>query len=421
MATDINRIEGPIIEVSITPSPTIVATLSDPIKGPKGDKGDKGDTGPQGPVGPRGPQGPPGESGTANVYGSNLTMSEEDNTTVSEAIAAKADSSSLASVATSGSYTDLENKPTIPTVPTDVSAFNNDAGYLTSFTETDPTVPNWAKAQNKPTYTASEVGAIADTAPAASITQQDISNWNGKLDSFTETDPTVPSWAKAENKPTYTASEVGAATSADIATAIAAIDLSGLSTATNLVNEAAEGSLRAVSATEPAGAVYNLGKYAVALNRDTKAAGQASFATGTATSARGGSSHAEGNHTQANGNYSHSEGFYTIASRQSQHVFGEYNVEESGSNTTKGVYVEIVGNGDNTTRSNARTLDWSGNEVLAGKLTLGASGVNSMDAATVGQLPPTLSGGTGISITNNTINSDIEYLTNSDILAIWND
>lgn len=33
------------------------------------------------------------------------------------------------------------------------------------------------------------------------------------LTSFTETDPTVPSWAKAASKPTYTAAEVGAATS----------------------------------------------------------------------------------------------------------------------------------------------------------------------------------------------------------------
>lgn len=32
----------------------------------------------------------------------------------------------------SGNYNDLTNKPTIPTVPTDVSSFNNDAGYLTS-------------------------------------------------------------------------------------------------------------------------------------------------------------------------------------------------------------------------------------------------------------------------------------------------
>ena len=38
----------------------------------------------------------------------------------------------FATVATSGSYNDLINKPTIPTVPTNVSAFNNDAGYITS-------------------------------------------------------------------------------------------------------------------------------------------------------------------------------------------------------------------------------------------------------------------------------------------------
>ena len=35
----------------------------------------------------------------------------------------------------SGDYNDLTNKPTIPTVPTNVSAFTNDAGYLTSYTE----------------------------------------------------------------------------------------------------------------------------------------------------------------------------------------------------------------------------------------------------------------------------------------------
>lgn len=35
------------------------------------------------------------------------------------------------------------------------------AGYITGFTETDPTVPAWAKEQNKPSYSASEVGAMA--------------------------------------------------------------------------------------------------------------------------------------------------------------------------------------------------------------------------------------------------------------------
>lgn len=54
----------------------------------------------------------------------------------------------------------IKNKPTIPTVPTSNTAFTNDAGYITGYTETDPTVPAWAKAENKPTYTASEVGAL---------------------------------------------------------------------------------------------------------------------------------------------------------------------------------------------------------------------------------------------------------------------
>lgn len=89
---------------------------------------------------------------------------------------------------------------------------------LQSYTETDP---------------------VFSASAAAGITVSDITNWNGKtsntgtvtgvkingttknptsgvvdlgtvLTSYTETDPTVPSWAKAASKPTYTASEVGA-------------------------------------------------------------------------------------------------------------------------------------------------------------------------------------------------------------------
>ena len=44
------------------------------------------------------------------------------------------------------------------TVPTKVSELTNDKGYITGYTETDPTVPAWAKATNKPSYTKSEVG-----------------------------------------------------------------------------------------------------------------------------------------------------------------------------------------------------------------------------------------------------------------------
>ena len=50
------------------------------------------------------------------------------------------------------------------------------AGYLTS--ESDPTVPAWAKAENKPTYTASEVGALPDSTVIPSKTS-DLTNDSG--------------------------------------------------------------------------------------------------------------------------------------------------------------------------------------------------------------------------------------------------
>lgn len=55
------------------------------------------------------------------------------------------------------SLAEYAKKAEIPTVPTNVSAFTNDVGYLKE--ETDPTVPSWAKEPNRPTYTADDVGA----------------------------------------------------------------------------------------------------------------------------------------------------------------------------------------------------------------------------------------------------------------------
>lgn len=97
---------------------------------------------------------------------------------------------------------------TVP-VPTKTSELTNDSGYITGYTETDPTVPAWAKQSNKPTYTANEVGALPDTTTIPSKTSE-LTNDSGFITGYTETDPTVPSWAKATSKPTYTAEEVGA-------------------------------------------------------------------------------------------------------------------------------------------------------------------------------------------------------------------
>lgn len=158
-----------------------------------------------------------------------------------------------------------------------------------------------------------------------------------------------------------------------------------------------------------------LGNKATVEGNNNTASGDYSHAEGSYTTASAGYAHAEGYHTTANASYtshaegyyttasgqygshaeghyaiasgksSHAEGVYTRATRASQHVVGEYNIADTGGAgpSVRGTYVEIVGNGtaDNA-RSNARTLDWSGNETLAGKLTLGADPTANMEAAT---------------------------------------
>ena len=186
--------------------------------------------------------------------------------------------------------TELEETHVYPEdIPTESSIANSGftKNALTAFTETDPTVPAWAKAANKPSYIASEVGAMAtsernnylstattyfddveydsnskrinfkksgsvidyvdatDFIKDGMVSSVTVSNGNlvltfntdagreditlaltqifnpnnyydktaadGKfLTGYTETDPTVPSWAKESTKPSYTASEVGA-------------------------------------------------------------------------------------------------------------------------------------------------------------------------------------------------------------------
>lgn len=101
-----------------------------------------------------------------------------------------------------------------------------------------------------------------------------------------------------------------------------------------------------------------------------------SHAEGRYTTASGDASHAEGNGTTASGVNSHAEGRRTIAKNKNQHVFGEFNIADPSKalSDARGTYVEIVGKGvDDTARSNARTLDWSGNETLAGNLTIGGT------------------------------------------------
>jgi hypothetical protein len=82
------------------------------------------------------------------------------------------------------------------------------------------------------------------------------------------------------------------------------------------------------------------------------------------------------------GDKSHSEGDGTIAAGRSQHTQGEFNIIDPNynvnDNSIRGKYAHIVGNGKaEDARSNAHTIDWSGNAWFAGDIYVGStSGTN---------------------------------------------
>lgn len=111
---------------------------------------------------------------------------------------------------------------------------------------------------------------------------------------------------------------------------------------------------------------------AVGNRNESHAAGASAF--GYLTKASGNFAESHGYDSTSSGTMSTTHGFRTIANHKSQFAFGEYNLADDSSATAsdRGNYVEIVGNGTSRdNRSNARTLDWNGNESLAGGITLG--------------------------------------------------
>ena len=86
--------------------------------------------------------------------------------------------------------------------------------------ESDPTVPAWAKAATKPTYIADEIDydataewSVKDILDSKQPNITDLETIRsgaakGATAVQTETDPTVPAWAKAATKPKYATSEI---------------------------------------------------------------------------------------------------------------------------------------------------------------------------------------------------------------------
>lgn len=135
-----------------------------------------------------------------------------------------------------------------------------------------------------------------------------------------------------------------------------------------------------------------VGNYSVAEGWNSTASGYASLAEGNYTTASGNDSHAEGyasiasslcshaegNRTTASGGYSHAEGSYSTASGYSSHAQNAFTLASSDCQTAIGMcnvednantYALIIGNGASiNARSNALTVDWSGNVSAAGQI-----------------------------------------------------
>lgn len=105
----------------------------------------------------------------------------------------------------SGNYNDLTNKPTIPVIPTNISAFYNDSGYLTSVT--------WSQVSSKPTFaTVATSGSYNDLTGKPTI-PTDTSDLTNNAGFITIADvPAVPTQISAFNN------DVGYITSSDVIT-----------------------------------------------------------------------------------------------------------------------------------------------------------------------------------------------------------
>lgn len=97
-------------------------------------------------------------------------------TTIATQIGGKADKSSLGTLATKSTVAKSDLATAVQT------SLGKADTALQSYTETDPTVPAWAKEPNRPTYTASDVGALPDTTILFSGSYNDLTD-----------KPTIPS------------------------------------------------------------------------------------------------------------------------------------------------------------------------------------------------------------------------------------
>ena len=212
----------------------------------------------------------------------------------------------------SGSYNDLTDKPTIPTVPTDISAFNNDVGYITGVD-----LSNYATKDNL-------TAATDDMATKTWVGQQGYLTEHQSLTAYSTTEQVNSAITQAVS---------GKQDTLSAGTNITIVD--------NVISAQGGG------ATYTAGTGIDI--------TDNVISSTLPLSAGT-----GSKSIIEGYHVNiASGTASHAEGLRTEAKNIAEHASGMYNVSHTG-NTTATSTLFSVGNGDEKTRRNAFEIRQNG-------------------------------------------------------------
>ena len=260
--------------------------------------------------------------------------------------------------------------PSSTTIPTKTSQLTNDSGFITADTNTTYTLSG-ALSSHKFTSTLTAGGSGSGTSTSA-LTLAAGSN-------VTLTDNT--------STKTITIAATDTKYSAGDGLSLSSTTFSSLNS--NLVNGSSAGSVRGINAAAEDSS-YTMGINAFAEGSGTKASGSKSHAEGDSAEASGLCSHAEGYGTIASGRQSHAQNYGTITQGRYQTAIGRYNIAQgSGSSSEASDHAFIIGNGAaNDARSNALTVDWSGNVDIASgaKYKIGGTALSASD---VGAMPTT--------------------------------
>ena len=164
-------------------------------RGPQGEKGDKGDPGEQG---PRGIDGPTGEQGVKGDKGDPFTYADFTSEQLAALKGAKGDKGDKGEqgiqgergqdglttniVVNGNTYTHSDGTitlPNYPTIPTNISAFTNDSGYLTEHQSLEGLATE--------TYVNNRVAGVLDSAPEALDTLNELAQALGNDPNFATT------------------------------------------------------------------------------------------------------------------------------------------------------------------------------------------------------------------------------------------